>query len=321
MNQILSVEMPKSKSKKAYRKSNSKKTDIKVVLIFFCIILLILGIAMAGLGIYSKFKDSKNPKISEESKPTINVSQGVTTVELDITGKSEISKIQYNWNGETNKEIPTNGTTNVRTSINLPTGTNTLNIMVTDINGVTNQFSNKYTNTNTTEPIVDPITPEPSDELEANLKFDDITNKLTIANEGEKVINNIIYYYDSEPENTVEVNDTKFEQRINIKEGEHDLTLKVIYEDGSQKQVTKKVYFPLLERELTSDRNLLVRVMDTTKITKVKINFNGQESEKQVDNESYEQVFQSIPGENRLIVHVYNTAGVYIIRALKWEKY
>ena len=320
MNQILSVEMPKSKSKKPYRNSSSKKASIKSVVIFFCIILLIFGIAMVGLGIYSKLKDGKNSEVPEENKPIINISQGTTTLELDITGKNEISKIQYNWNGETNQELPVNGTTNVRTSIDIPTGTNTLNILVTDVEGITNQYSNQYTNSSTTEPNVDPIAPVPNDELDANLKFDDTENKLKIAYEGEQVINHIIYYYDIETENTVQVNDTKFEQEIDIKEGEHNLTLKVVYEDGTQKQITKKVYFPYIERELTLDGNLSFKATDTSKITKIAINFNGQESEIQVDNENYENIFQSITGENRLIITIYNTAGVYTKRAIKWVK-
>ena len=327
MNQILSVEMPKSKSKKPYRNSSSKKASIKSVVIFFCIILLIFGIAMIGLGLYSKMQNKNNSVVAEEDKPKINISQSGSILELEITSKNEISKVQYNWNGETNQDLQVNGTTNVSASIDIPSGTNTLNILATDVNGVSNQYSNQYTNSSAIEPSVDPLQPsvdpiDPStnDELNANLKFDDTENKLTIAYEGEQVINHIVYYYDIETENTVQVNDTKFEQEIDIKEGEHNLTLKVVYEDGTQKQITKKVYFPYIERELTLDGNLSFKATDTSKITKIAINFNGQESEIQVDNENYENIFQSITGENRLIITIYNTAGVYTKRAIKWVK-
>ena len=51
MNQILSVEMPRKGATSKSR--NSNKVSTKSVITFFCIVLIILGIALIGIAVFS----------------------------------------------------------------------------------------------------------------------------------------------------------------------------------------------------------------------------------------------------------------------------
>lgn len=313
MNQILSVEMPK-KNNKTYRKNNGNgKASTKSVIIFFCMILLIFGIAMIGLGVYSKLKDNTEEKpvpTSETDKPRIDISQNASELDIEVTAKSEISKVEYKWNDGELIEENGNGTDEFNISVKIPSGENTFTIKATDINGIENQYSNSY---------VGPENAEPN----ANLSFISATNKLKIICEEEQIITSIKYHYDNEDEKTTQVNNTKAEIEIPIKQGKHTLTVNVQYEDGTEKETSKKVYFPIVERVKVSQdmSSFIINASDERKITKVEINFNGEDLPvEQVNSETFEKTLQLKDGENRLILTVYNSDGVSITTRTRWEK-
>lgn len=309
MNQILSVEMPKNNTKKASRRnSGNGKASTKSVIIFFCIILLIFGIALAALGVYSYLnKETENNQIiqptSETEKPRIDISQNASELDIEVSSQNKISKIQYKWNDGDIIEENGNGEEILSFVVNIPNGTNTFYIKVTDINGVENEYSNEY------------VYGGGYEEPNANLSFDEASNKLKIVCNEDIKITNIVYHYDNEQEVNTEINDTDGEVEIPIKQGEHNLTVKVMYEDGNTKQMSKKVYFPIVEKvQPTEDRNgLVLKASDKRKITKVKINFNGQDlPEEEINSETFEKTLQLQEGENRLILTVYNSDGVSI---------
>lgn len=317
MNQILSIEMPKSNSKKTTNRSRgNKKASTKSVITFFCIMLLIFGIAMVGLGIYSILNNKKENRqiqpTSESDKPRIDISQNASELDVEISSQNEISKIQYKWNDGEVTEEQGNGEETVNLTVKIPSGTNTFNIKAIDINGIESEYSHEYVYGGTE-----------NDEPNANLSFDADANKLKIVCNEQQKITNIVYHYDNEQEVTTEINDIDGQVEIPIKQGEHNLTVKVSYEDGTSKQMSKKVYFPIVERvQPTEDRNgLVLKASDKRKITKVKINFNGEElPEEEVNSEKFEKTLQLKEGENKLILTVYNSDGVSITTRTKCVK-
>lgn len=104
MNQILSVEMPKRKS--GYYKRNSNKADIKTIIIFFTIILILFAAIIIAVGLSIKNKKNEpnqqqpnqNPVIID-LQPKINFELGDTIVNIIVTHDKPISYIAYDWNG------------------------------------------------------------------------------------------------------------------------------------------------------------------------------------------------------------------------------
>ena len=110
MNQILSVDKPKNNS----RTNGTGSISSKSVTIFFSIFLIIFGICLIGVSIYS-IVNNKSKTISsvQPDSPRIDVTQNATELEIEVTCTSEISKIEYNWEGQETKNINSNGRKNM----------------------------------------------------------------------------------------------------------------------------------------------------------------------------------------------------------------
>ena len=299
MNQILSVEMPKT-NKRTTRTYGSGKASTKSVIIFFSSLLLILGIAMSLLGVFAMFNNKDQKVIGSGEKPAIDISQNASTLDIDILAKNEISKVQYRWNNGEFENVSAVGTNSLEFTADIPSGTNTFEIEVTDIKGLTNTYTHQYIG---------------EEALEALLEFGDNTNTVKVVCKGENVITNIVYYYDDEQEQKQEINNsTTAEIEVPVNQGEHTLTIRAEYEDGTTKKISKKIYCPVVERvQLSDDGNsFILKASDVSGISKVKINFNGQESEEEVNSENFEKVLQLQQGENRLILTVYNSEKISI---------
>ena len=144
MNQILAVELPKNRNN--IKKGPRNKASIKSVVIFFCIVSALFGIALIGVSIFSMIKSNTN---QDNSKPTdlpkIHVSQNATELEIEIICSSEISKIEYNWEEKETETINGNGKSSMSlNNIDIPSGNNIFNITVTDVDGRQNTYSKEY---------------------------------------------------------------------------------------------------------------------------------------------------------------------------------
>lgn len=314
MNQILSVEM--SNNKKSTRAKGNKKASTKSVVIFFGIILIILGIVMALLGAYRMLTNTDESNTEDNTRPKIDISQNATTLDIEIYSDYEISKARYRWNQGAFEEVSGDGTNSLEFNTKVPGGSNTFEIEATDIQGTTTTYSNSY------------IGP---DELQAGLGFDEVKDKfsndkdkLKIKFEDQKVIKNVSYYYDENEQETqkVEINNTKVEVEIPIMQGEHNLTVVAEYEDGTTREVSKKIYFPVVEAvQVTADGSgFLLKASDERGITNIKMNFNGNESEETINNNTFEKTLPLQNGRNWLILTVYNKDGVSITRRTVYEK-
>ena len=315
MNQILSVEMPKNN---AYgkQKGEPKKASTKSILIFFAILLVIFGIAMIIVAISTKNNNNNSNKDNGTTPPVqvnssttrIDASQNGSEVDVDVSAASAIASIEYRWNEEATQQITTNGSTRMSFEIeDIPSGSNNLTIIAKDINGETATLTRTYVG---------------AEKLNVELENAEI-NKLKITCKEEKIIKSLSYGYDSEELKTDTINNTTAVVEILKKQGEHTLTVKAIYEDESTKQISKKVYFPVVEKiEVPADgSSALIRASDERKIVKVTMNFNGQDLEEESPNSTeFQKTLQSINGENRLILTVYNSDGVTTTTRTRWIK-
>ena len=309
MNQILSVEMPKKRAK-AKSSGQSNKASTKSVITFFCIVLIILGISLIGLALFSMLGNKNQPNIMPSDLPRIDVTQNATELEIEITCASKISKIEYNWEGKETKSILGDGKDSMDLKIDIPEGTNIFTIKVIDSEGRTNEYTNEYVGAK--EPNITTFNPNEK------------TNKIIITCEENQIIKFMSHYYDEEEEEKVEINNTVGTIEINTLQGEHDLTIKVGYEDGTVGKISKKVYVPTIDVYTngagTNYTKFIIKASDSKIIEKVQIKFNGEEIEEQVNQETYTKELDLRPGEpgsNELIIKVYNKNGMSFTKGVR----
>jgi hypothetical protein len=304
MNQILSVEMPNNKN----RKSN-KKASIKSVVIFFCIILLIFGIAMIAVGMMSNKKTETETKqsstpTSTESKPNIEIVQGTTSLDVTVSSSEQIENIKYKWNNEDETQVNGNGETTLNLTIKIPIGTNILSIVATDVNGGEQTFEKEYIGVEQYEPTI---------------TLEQETNTIKVKCSSEKTIDYISYHLDDEEETVEQINDVTAEVSIDITDGEHTLTVTVVNQDGEKYEETKPLYIPTAS-VVTDGTDFIINASDTRGITKISINFNGEEQEIEVNDTNYENRLTLQDGENKIILVVYNSDGLSITKRVRYTK-
>ena len=313
MNQILSVEM----STKKGGKRKNKKANIKTVIIVFCIILVIFGIAMVGLGIYSflnKNEDVATPS-EDSNKVRIDTIQGSTSLEVSVFAEDGIAKIEYNWNNENTEEITKNGETKETINVNIPSGTNTFSITVTDVTGESKNYTGVYVGTETNPSTQSVKTPNVK-----SLTQED--NKLIVEIEEEQQISYISYYYDNEKEIQKQINATTGRVEIDVKTGEHDLTIKETLQDGTEKQVTKNISIPDIT-VYTDYKYFYVTATDNHGITSVKMNFNGEDIDEDFSGTMFDKTLTLTEptgkANNRLKITVTNIEG-FSYTIYRWDK-
>ena len=295
MNQILSVEAPREK-KSTKTRQKTGGTNTKSAITFFCIILILFGVALIGVAIFSntgKNEEVIEQPIADSKLIKIGVSQALTNLEVEIKADNGISKIEYSWSGHNKKEIKKNGETSTTINIDIPSGKNTLKIIVTDIIGEQDEYTEVYTGAE--EPNVTSFTQD--------------NNKLTITVKEEKTISSVVYYYDQEEEKTLDIGSNEAKVEFDKKEGEHDFTLKVVFQDKTIKQVTQKIFIPVIKIEANGEGGINLTATDTRIIKSVKINLNDEETIENVNNNQFSKKLELVNQENRLIVIVENEDG------------
>lgn len=131
MNQILFVDRPK--------KGNS--LDIKTIIKIFAIILIIVAVILIGKGIFSLISSNKNKTVA---KPTVQILEDNGKAQINITSSKAISKIVYSWNEEEEHTLQGRGQTVINEKIEIPVGTNTLNIKVIDIDNKEYSYTKEF---------------------------------------------------------------------------------------------------------------------------------------------------------------------------------
>ena len=184
MNQILATSTPTAKKTKTKRSSGP--ADIRKVVKVFAITMMIFGVFMIGTGSYAIYKDNEN-KNAEITKPVIteSLNEDSTAVILTVTHDKAIDRIEYSWNDGEVQTITGNGRKYIEQEIEIPGGTNNLNVKAVDIQGQEISTDKEYT----AEEII-------------NLAISG--SKLKITAENETQIAYMTYRWDEEEEQRIE---------------------------------------------------------------------------------------------------------------------
>lgn len=296
MNQILITGEEKVKTKV---KKEKKVLPINMIVSFFAVCIILLGICMISGSVYAK--DKINTVVAENTKPQVEISRNDddNTVEINVNHIRAITKITYRWNNEEEKvAYGENGekSKSVSKVLNLIGGKNTLSVSITEENGQMVTYEKTYTAN----------IPE--------IKLEAVSNGVKLNVESETKIDYISYNWDDEEEQKVDVGSKTYEGTIEAPKGEHTLNIEVVDENNiraNKSQVVVGDTEPTLKikpQYVEGEVAFVIDAEDDEKITKIEITHNGGEKETiNVDDKTYHKDLIMTKGEtNTLIVTVTN---------------
>ena len=308
LNQILDVDDNRGKKEKV-KKSKAPKmprssgpVEIQSIVKFFAIAILIFGIGIIGTGSYSMYKDATQEVA--KTKPVIYVEQtGEKDILLKVTHDKELASITYDWNEEGATEVPTNNQKEVEVSITIPTGTNTLKLNASDINGQEIEYEKVYTV-----------------ESDININLEPEGNNLKITANGINGLQYMTYRWDDEEETRVDIEGNQIEETIEIPKGLHKLTIIVVdvnNQTETKEQEVNGVTKPKLD-VTTDGKDFIINASDEQGLTRVEFIIN-QVDRFMIDlkaelsleeRKEFEYAYPLNDGENKLEVTIYNESGV-----------
>lgn len=303
MNQILLTNNQniKKKSNNKYNANNSG--DMKKIIIFFCVAILIFAIAIIGVCVFKMINNDEDEKEKSIEKPKVSLEQSDNQVKILAKAEAGINKIIYTWNDEEPIEIEMNARTSHEEALEIPEGQNILTVTVIDENDEEIETQKEFYTEETEKPIIE------LDETIGNGKV-----KITAIDENNS-IKYITYKWNNEEEITVQAeneNQTLLETTIDVKRGKN--TLKVTAVNGTAKTETiEKTYEgannPKIE--VTREGNIIfMKVTHDIGFKKIVFTVNGQEyiydeNFSGYDSEQKELFYKInlIEGENTVIIH------------------
>ena len=263
MNQILITEK-KKKSKKAPR----GPIEVKGIVRFFAVFIMIFGIILASEGSYALYKEIDESR--PENIPDLTITRDGDVLLLQVDHNTEISKINYRWNdGEVNS-IP-EGTTYAEEEILLPDGNNVLNITVIDMKNREYQFIKEYNleGVDITKPNIDVTQTEEG------------TANISISATDETEIIQMTYKINDDQEVVIEATEEgqkEIKKDITLPEGQSTLTVVAKDATGNTTTYEKQIIAsskPTIEIVSKEGNVITLKIADKYGLKDVVVNLNG----------------------------------------------
>lgn len=299
MNQIL------------YESTESQPVNIKKIIRFFCIAIIIFGVALLGGGIYGMVQENAKKAPVSRTKPIISASVFEDdSVRIYITHDKPIEKVVYSWNDGEDITILGRNRTSIEELIDIPMGENVLYLRVIDQIGVEETYTNTYVYSNNGVDIIKPT---------IELSVQEAEKQIKITATDETQIAYITYRWNNEEETRIDTTDeskTVIEINIPILKGENDLT--VIAVDSNNNTETKiqkcKAYTrPVIKTPRQFGQNLTITVTDEEGLDYVEYTVNGKKYKwvsKTEDRKEWTHVQKLEPGVSEIVIEAYNKAGI-----------
>lgn len=297
MNQILTTEKKK-------KKSNSSSIEIKGIVRFFAIVLMIFGLVLIGEGSYAFYQkiDEQKP----ENMPTVTITRYNDKAIIYAEHHIEIYKIIYSWNNGEMTEIPEGGLS-AQEEIVLPNGNSILNLIIEDAKGKRTSYQKEFLleGVDITKPTIEVETANGS-------------NKMTIIARDETAMDYLSYQWEDEDTPTIidatTEGQTEIRQEIDLAPGTK--TIKIIAEDKNQntEQVEKEIVASTSKPKVSlslDGAELKVEIQDEDGIQDVEINLNGEVKSAKNINQKHIKVgpLKLREGNNTIHIKVTNVSG------------
>lgn len=303
MNQILS-----------FQTAESSKRQLKKVIKFFSVFIILFGIILAAEGVLG-YNKSKNKKSNIEDTPQVKIERDNQITKLKINSNIGVQKVIYSWNSGIENTLTQNGEKELEVEIPTTLETNDLNIKIIDSNGNTITYDSvkivyEETDTNNTnwEEAVK------NDKTKPILTVESVKGKIVITAKDDVKMSYVTYSWNGEEESKVTgLSDdeksltTEIDSR-NVKKGNNKLVVKAYDKAGNVETVEKDVQGTSGSEIQANQENdeIVVKVKNDINITKIVYTFNGEE--KTIDNinkNEYEFRLQLKDGENKISISAY----------------
>lgn len=268
MNQILAVENKKKEKVKTKKIKTGRPIEIKGIVMFFAVIIMVFGLTLAGQGSYALYKNIDDRK--PENIPYVAIGRVNDKAIIKVAHNIEISKIVYSWNDGEESAIPI-GSTRAEEEITLLGYDSVLNLTIEDINGKKVKYQKQYllTGVDITKPSI-------------NIEAKDGANKITIIAEDETEIDHLIYQWDGENPVTVkaaQVGQKKIEQIVELTLGTKNIIVTAVDKNGNVEEIEKEIVTSTSKPEMSVIRNkekITVKASDKDGVKDIVINLNGE---------------------------------------------
>lgn len=301
MNQILSMNggMEESRRPQKNRKGNGGPAKISTVIIFFVICIVIFGVVIAGWAVYNKFIDNSaydaNATIAQITHKLISEN----VLEITIEHDKELETIEYSWNGEETEVIEIDGQTYTG-ELEIPSGVNTLNLVVTDEKGMQTNLDQKF-------------------EVSEVIKFEVVNGDMKITVNSSVEIEAMAYQWNDETQVAFEVGDNVVERLISIPKGLNNLTVRIVDVNGvltEKEQLVEGVMKPVIKPSINEAKtNIVFSLSDEVGLKGIHITINGEKEYSYTFSGELEGTYE-LPvvdlyeGSNQIVVTVTNTKDI-----------
>ncbi len=300
MNQILTVEEKKKRENKI---KSGRPVEIKGIVRFFSVAVIVFGTIFIGQGSYAIYKDIDDRKPA--NIPTVTIGRINDKAIVQVNHNTEISKLVYSWNNGERTAIPI-GSTSAREEITLLGYDSTLNITIEDVNGKEVKYQKQYLLTG-----VD-IT-KPSIEIETK----DGSNNMVITARDETEIAYMEYQWEGEKPVIVEVEQEKqkeIKKEIPLTVGTKKI--RIIAEDtnGNIEKIEKEIVTSTSKPTMLIRRKkqeIAIEAEDKDGIKDIVVNLNGKiETVKDINRKKVKVGYLKLrEGNNTISIEVTNISG------------
>lgn len=263
MNQILQTE----------NKKQGAPIDIKKIVIFFAIAIIIFGVVLICIGSYAMITGTKEPEQPEDNPqventvPQVDIERTEDNILINIKHTKPIMSIKYHWNDETEQTIETNSNLEISEEIALPFGNNTLNLTVTDSDGKESNYVKEYVSDGEGKPVIELLLTK--------------ENKIRIKVQDSQGLKYIRYTWNSGNYVTVKANidDLKIiDETVEIPLGQNTLRVEAVNVDSmitTKELEVKGVRRPVVSLRLEGS-NLVIKAEDQVGLKVINFAINGQ---------------------------------------------
>lgn len=270
MNQILVLEN-KTKKKKT-KTMHSGPADIKNILRFFAVVLIIFAIVMIGHSSYAIYRESKGNNTNNLAN--ISITRVNDTLLVDVQSTYIIDRFKYSWRNSQQTSVPEDSTS-FQEKIILPSENNILTIILEDETGRATTY--------TREIILDGIDIlEPTIEVEKGQGSSAI-----ITATDETQIEYMTYRIDDGEEVRIDKNnvaDKTIKYAItDIPRGEHTIYVTALDSFGNTEEIEQNIIvsseMPTIDSIDIDEENgkILIQASDVDGLKSIEVNLNGQE--------------------------------------------
>ena len=262
----------------------NRDNRMKSIVLFFCIFLIVFGLALTGVGGYNIYASNikKQERIELAKIPQIKLNTVDNQVVINVEHVRVIKDIVYSWNNEEEETLVENKSSGINEYIDIPSGNNTLFVKVTDVNGIYSTTEGEFSYKGT---YIDPS-------LIDNKKIKIVATD----NEG---LQSLSYKWNSEEPAMKEaesINNKRLEMTADIPIGHNTITITAV---NNKNEITKKemevqgITKPTIRVNYNSDKTLFtIRLKDDQGIESYTYRLSSAKVEDIAENNQIKENFK-----------------------------